>query len=90
LRFAIKVHGSDLSYTVRPHPERFVPYALEGTGAAAGILAGSSHTAEVLYDTVPDPTLPERTRLGPPCCRLIRLCRRFCRRSLFLVPLPFP
>jgi glycosyltransferase involved in cell wall biosynthesis len=66
LHFAIKVHGSDLSYTVRPHPERFVPYALEGTGAAAGILAGSSHTAEVLYDTVPDPTLPERTRLGPP------------------------
>jgi glycosyltransferase involved in cell wall biosynthesis len=66
LRYAIKVHGSDLSYTVRPHPERFVPYALEGTGAAAGILAGSSHTAEVLYDTVPDPALPERTRLGPP------------------------
>jgi glycosyltransferase involved in cell wall biosynthesis len=66
LRYAIKVHGSDLSYTVRPHPERFVPYALEGTGAAAGILAGSSHTAEVLYETVPDPSLPERTRLGPP------------------------
>ena len=42
LRFAIKVHGSDLSYVVRPHPERFVPYALEGTDLAAGILAGSS------------------------------------------------
>jgi glycosyltransferase involved in cell wall biosynthesis len=66
LRYAIKVHGSDLSYTVRPHPERFVPYALEGTGPAAGILAGSSHTAQVLYETVPDPTIPERTRLGPP------------------------
>jgi glycosyltransferase involved in cell wall biosynthesis len=66
LRYAIKVHGSDLSYTVRPHPERFVPYALEGTDRAAGILAGSSHTAEVLYETVPDATLPERTRLGPP------------------------
>jgi glycosyltransferase involved in cell wall biosynthesis len=66
LRYAIKVHGSDLSYTVRPHPERFVPYALEGTETAAGILAGSAHTAEVLYDTLPDPTLPERTRLGPP------------------------
>jgi glycosyltransferase involved in cell wall biosynthesis len=66
LRYAIKVHGSDLSYVVRPHPERFVPYALEGTDAAAGILAGSSHTAEVLYDTVPDPRLPQRTRLGPP------------------------
>ena len=66
LRFAIKVHGSDLSYVVRPHPERFVPYALEGTDAAAGILAGSSHTAQILYETVPDPTLPGRTRLGPP------------------------
>jgi glycosyltransferase involved in cell wall biosynthesis len=66
LRFAIKVHGSDLSYTVGPHPERFVPFAREGTDAAAGILAGSAHTAEVLYETVPDPRLPERTRLGPP------------------------
>jgi glycosyltransferase involved in cell wall biosynthesis len=66
LRYAIKVHGSDLSYTVRPHPERFVPYALEGATPAAGLLVGSAHTAEVLYETVPDPTLPQRTRLGPP------------------------
>jgi glycosyltransferase involved in cell wall biosynthesis len=66
LRFAIKVHGSDISYTVRPHPERFVPYAREGTDAAAGILAGSSHTAQALFETVPDPGLPDRTRLGPP------------------------
>ena len=66
LRFAIKVHGSDLSYVVRPHPARFVPYALEGTEAAAGILAGSSHTARVLFETVPDRRLRERTRLGPP------------------------
>jgi glycosyltransferase involved in cell wall biosynthesis len=66
LRFAIKVHGSDISYTVRPHPDRFVPYAREGTDAAAGILAGSSHTARALFETVPDPGLPERTRLGPP------------------------
>jgi glycosyltransferase involved in cell wall biosynthesis len=66
LRFAIKVHGSDLSYAVRPHPERFVPYAREGTDAAAGILAGSSHTARVLFETVPDRSVRERTRLGPP------------------------
>ena len=66
LRFAIKVHGSDLSYTVRPHPERFVPFAREGTDAAAGILAGSSHTAQVLFETIPDPGIRERTRLGPP------------------------
>jgi glycosyltransferase involved in cell wall biosynthesis len=66
LRFAIKIHGSDLSYTVRPHPERFVPFAREGTDAAAGILAGSSHTARDLFESVPDAGLPDRTRLGPP------------------------
>ncbi|MGH2955850.1 MAG: hypothetical protein ACRDL6_02510, partial [Solirubrobacterales bacterium] len=66
LRFAIKVHGSDLSYTVRPHPDRFVPYAREGTDAAAGVLVGSAHTAEDLFTTVADPELPARTRLGPP------------------------
>jgi glycosyltransferase involved in cell wall biosynthesis len=66
LSFALKIHGSDLSYTVRPHPERFVPFAREGTAAAAGILAGSSHTARDLFETVPDPSLRERTRLGPP------------------------
>ena len=66
LRFAIKVHGSDLSYVVRPHPERFVPYALEGTDGANGILVGSGHTAQDLFAAVPDPGLPSRTRLGPP------------------------
>ncbi len=66
LRFAIKLHGSDISYTVAPHPKRFVPYAREGTDAATGLLAGSSHTARALFETVPDPSLPARTRLGPP------------------------
>jgi glycosyltransferase involved in cell wall biosynthesis len=66
LRFALKVHGSDLSYTVRPHPERFVPLAREGTDAANGVLVGSRHTAEDLWATVGDPALPRRTRLGPP------------------------
>jgi glycosyltransferase involved in cell wall biosynthesis len=65
LRFAAKVHGSALSYTVRPHP-RFLPYAREGMTGAAGVLVGSRHTAESLWETVDDPTLPARTRLGPP------------------------
>jgi glycosyltransferase involved in cell wall biosynthesis len=65
--FAIKVHGSALEYTVRPHPERFVPYALEGVRAAASVLVGSRHTAESLWEVLRDePSLPERTRLGPP------------------------
>ena len=66
LEFAIKVHGSDLSYTVRPHPDRFVPFAREGTDAASGLLVGSRYTAEDLWKTVGDPGLPDRTRLGPP------------------------
>ena len=66
LRFATKVHGSDLSYTVRPHPDRFVPYAREGADAASALLVGSRHTAEDLWETVGDPGLPDRTRLGPP------------------------
>ncbi|MDP9228292.1 MAG: glycosyltransferase family 4 protein [Actinomycetota bacterium] len=66
LRYAIKVHGSDLSYTVRPHPERFVPFAREGLAGATGVLVGSRHTAEDLWATIPDPDLPQRTRLGPP------------------------
>lgn len=66
LRFAIKVHGSDLSYTVRPHPERFVPYAIEGVEAATTVLAGSMHTANDLWQTVQLPGLREKTRLGPP------------------------
>jgi glycosyltransferase involved in cell wall biosynthesis len=65
--FAVKVHGSALEYTVRPHPERFKPYALEGVRAAASVLVGSRHTAESLWEVLADePSLPERTRLGPP------------------------
>ena len=66
LRFAIKVHGSDISYTVRPHPERFVPYAREGTDAAGGILAGSAHTARRSSRWCRIRACADRTRLGPP------------------------
>jgi glycosyltransferase involved in cell wall biosynthesis len=65
--FAVKVHGSALEYTVRPHRERFVPYALEGVRAAASVLVGSRHTAQSLWEVLADePSLPDRTRLGPP------------------------
>ena len=65
--YAVKVHGSALEYTVRPHPERFLPYALEGIRGASGVLVGSRHTAESLWEVLSDePALPERTRLGPP------------------------
>ena len=65
--YAVKVHGSDLLYTVGPHPERFVPYAEQGVEQANGVLVGSRHTAETLWETVPDlPGLEEKTRLGPP------------------------
>lgn len=64
--YAVKIHGSALEYTVRPHPERFLPYARAGLEPARGVLVGSRHTAESLWDVVGDDRLRERTRLGPP------------------------
>ncbi len=65
LRFASKVHGSALSYTVIPD-SRFLPYAAEGMAASAGVLVGSGHTGRSLWETVTAPDLPAKTRLGPP------------------------
>jgi glycosyltransferase involved in cell wall biosynthesis len=66
LPYAVKVHGSALEYTVRPQPERFLPYAQEGLEGASAVLVGSRHTAESLWEVMGDPGLPARTRLGPP------------------------
>jgi glycosyltransferase involved in cell wall biosynthesis len=64
--FAAKVHGSALEYTVKPHP-RFLPYAEEGMRAASCVLVGSRHTAESLWNALPEVVgLREKTRLGPP------------------------
>jgi glycosyltransferase involved in cell wall biosynthesis len=65
--YAVKIHGSALEYTVRPNRERFLPYALEGVRGAAGVLVGSRHTAESLWEVLEDePELSDHTRLGPP------------------------
>jgi glycosyltransferase involved in cell wall biosynthesis len=64
--YAVKIHGSALEYTVAPHPERFLLAAREGLAPARGVLVGSGHTAARLWATLEDPTLPGRTRLGPP------------------------
>ena len=64
--YAVTIHGSALEYTVRPHPERFLPYAMEGLEGARAVLVGSRHTAESLWEVTGDPALRERTRLGPP------------------------
>ena len=65
--YAVKIHGSALEYTVKPHPERFLPYALEGIRPARGVLVGSHHTGNSLFEALSDePSLPDRTRLGPP------------------------
>jgi glycosyltransferase involved in cell wall biosynthesis len=65
--YAVKIHGSALEYTVKPNPERFLPYALEGIRGANGVLVGSQHTAGSLFEALSDePSLPDRTRLGPP------------------------
>jgi glycosyltransferase involved in cell wall biosynthesis len=64
--YAVKVHGSALEYTVRPNPDRFLGWAREGLSGAGGVLVGSRHTAESLWEVLGDRQLPERTRLGPP------------------------
>ena len=66
--YAVKIHGSALEYTVKPHPERFLPYAREGLERARGILVGSRHTAESLWHATKGtvPSVAARTRLGPP------------------------
>jgi glycosyltransferase involved in cell wall biosynthesis len=64
--YAVKVHGSALEYTVKPQPTRFLPAAREGLARARTVLVGSRHTAESLWAAMDDPTLPARTRLGPP------------------------
>jgi glycosyltransferase involved in cell wall biosynthesis len=64
--YAMKVHGSALEYTVKPEPERFLPYAREGVAGATGILVGSHHTAASLWQALADPQVERRTRLGPP------------------------
>ncbi len=65
--YAVKIHGSALEYTVKPNPERFLPYAREGLAGAGGVLVGSLHTAESLWAALPDlPRLRDKTRLGPP------------------------
>jgi glycosyltransferase involved in cell wall biosynthesis len=74
--YAVKVHGSALEYTVKPHPERFLPYAREGLAGARAVLVGSHHTAASLWATLDDPALPGRTRLGPPGVDVARFVPR--------------
>ena len=67
--YAVKVHGSALEYTVKPHPERFLDFAREGLAGAQTILVGSRHTAESLWKALGEAdgaAVRRRTRLGPP------------------------
>ncbi len=73
--YAVKVHGSALEYTVKPYP-RFKPFAVEGLAGARGVLVGSRHTAESLWTEMDDPSLPGRTRLGPPGVDVARFAPR--------------
>jgi glycosyltransferase involved in cell wall biosynthesis len=66
LGYALKVHGSDLSYTILPDLERFRPYVEEAVAGAAGILVGSGHIAERLRLAVDDAETNAKVRLGPP------------------------
>jgi glycosyltransferase involved in cell wall biosynthesis len=70
--YAVKVHGSALEYTVKPHPERFLEPAREGLAGARTVLVGSHHTAVSLWQALDDPSLESRTRLGPPGVEVTR------------------
>jgi glycosyltransferase involved in cell wall biosynthesis len=74
--YAVKIHGSALEYTVAPHPERFLSAAREGLARARAVLVGSDHVAERLWTTMDDPSLPGRTRLGPPGVDVARFAPR--------------
>jgi len=65
LRFALKVHGSDLAYTVLPDLQRFRPFAEEAVDAASGVLVGSAHIAARLREAV-GARADGKLRLGPP------------------------
>ena len=73
--YAVKIHGSALEYTVKPHP-RFKPAAHEGLAGARGVLVGSRHTAESLWAAMDEPGLEDRTRLGPPGVDVTRFAPR--------------
>jgi glycosyltransferase involved in cell wall biosynthesis len=67
--YAVKIHGSALEYTLKPDPERFLPYAREGLARARTVLVGSRHTAESLWAALGGECgapIKLRTRLGPP------------------------
>jgi glycosyltransferase involved in cell wall biosynthesis len=74
--YAVKVHGSELEYTIAPHPERFLPAAREGSAPACTLLVGSGHIARRLQQTLGDPSVLERTRLGPPGVDVARFAPR--------------
>jgi glycosyltransferase involved in cell wall biosynthesis len=74
--YAVKVHGSALEYTVKPQPERFLPFAREGVRHAGGVLVGSQHTATSLWRTLDDRDVERRTRLGPPGVDVARFAPR--------------
>ena len=79
--YAVKVHGSALEYTVKPHPERFLGFAREGLAGARAVLVGSHHTAASLWSALEDSALPERTRLGPPGVDVARFVPREPQRA---------
>jgi glycosyltransferase involved in cell wall biosynthesis len=66
LTCAVKIHGSDLSYTVLPHLERFRPYAREAVATATAILASTGHIAARLLEATPGADVEAKLRLAPP------------------------
>jgi glycosyltransferase involved in cell wall biosynthesis len=79
--YAVKLHGSALEYTVKPEPERFLPFAREGLAQARTVLVGSKHTAASLRGALGGAGLEHRTRLGPPGVDVERFAAREPRQA---------
>ena len=65
--YAVKIHGSALEYTVKPHPERFLPYAREGLARRRAACSSARATpAESLWAAMDD---PDAARAAPGSAR---------------------
>ena len=79
--YAVKIHGSALEYTVKPHP-RFMPYAARGPrGRAAACSSARATRPRACGRRWTTTALPGRTRLGPPGVDVDRFAPREPRRG---------
>ncbi len=63
--FAVKVHGSELEYAIRPYPRLAAP-ARQALDRAAAVFVGSAHIEEVTRELLGAGPYQRRVRIVPP------------------------